>query len=244
MENLESTSLDSLWMSGSIESNKEQNEKQRDAYKKAQAQLQRVQKDEKKAQQDDKKLFTILTQFIQNPYYTSIIPDVTELLVISTPSRCVLSIISLLYPDAAMLVCQAIGKNESIHLLKSLHKYPQKWKFVESDLHKSIRDWMSFWIFSMDIYLTDNQTSVIMQKKLETIIEAHADSFDRSIVQVLRFFFESRNIDIANNTLQSYAVFIRKNIYTSTQKALDIHPDKDIAEKENPTNTTSLFGLE
>jgi hypothetical protein len=53
---------------------KEVSEKQKESYKKAQAQIQKSQKDEKKAKSDNDDLFAILLRFIQNPYYEELIP--------------------------------------------------------------------------------------------------------------------------------------------------------------------------
>jgi hypothetical protein len=48
---------------------REKSEKQKESYKKAQTQIQKSKKDEKKAKGDNEELFHILTRFISNPYY-------------------------------------------------------------------------------------------------------------------------------------------------------------------------------
>lgn len=63
-------------ISGSAEVAREASEKQKESSKKAQAQLQKTQKDEKKAHQDNALLFQVLSRFLQNPYYESLVPSV------------------------------------------------------------------------------------------------------------------------------------------------------------------------
>ncbi len=74
------SSFESSWLGQSAEWPKEYSEKQKDAYKKAQSQLQKTKKDEGKAQGDREVLFQILTRFIQNPYYEDFVPWITEIL--------------------------------------------------------------------------------------------------------------------------------------------------------------------
>jgi hypothetical protein len=83
---------------------KEVSEKQKESYKKAQVQIQKSQKDERKAKSDNDDLFAILLRFIQNPYYEELIPMIIELLQISTPSRLILIYIAILYPEAALYI--------------------------------------------------------------------------------------------------------------------------------------------
>jgi hypothetical protein len=242
MEDFELSSIESSGLWNSPEAVKEKSEKQREAYKKAQAQLQRTQKDEKKAKHDNDELFQVLSRFIQNPYYEELIPNITELLHISTPSRCVLSLIALIYPDAALYLCDALGKREKINMLQTLHTYQALWEFREDYLDQSIRDWMSFWIHAMDSYIGDTQASVIMQKKLQEIMSTHAFVFEQSIAWILSFFFRSRNISIPESTVQSYALFIKRNMETAVNSSLIIHPDGDILLDREKT-PIELFGL-
>jgi len=89
---------------------REQSEKQRESYKKAQAQIQKTQKDEKKAKGDSNALFDILARFIQNPYYTELLPSVTELLALGIPARFVLILTAFLYPESSLYMLTALGK--------------------------------------------------------------------------------------------------------------------------------------
>jgi hypothetical protein len=94
--------IESSGLTGSAEAPSEKSEKQREASKKAQSQLQKTQKDEKKAKGDNDILFQILSHFIKNPYYEELVPSVTKLLEIGFPSRYILGLVALVYPDAAL----------------------------------------------------------------------------------------------------------------------------------------------
>ena len=168
MEDLDITSQTEAteWGTPSPEAIREKSEKQRESYKKAQAQIQRAQKDEKKAKQDNDELFQILLRFIKNPYYESLVPRVTDLLIAAMPSRPIIWMIALIYPDAAHYILHTIWKTEDIHILKTLYRYDEPWVFHEWNLHETIRKWMSIWIDSFDKYMVSDDASIIMQKKI------------------------------------------------------------------------------
>ncbi len=233
MEDFDVTSgWESQEASGSPEAVREKSEKQKESYKKAQAQIQRSQKDEKKAKWDNDELFHILTRFIQNPYYESLIPQVTELLTITLPSRPIIGILALIYPDAAHHIFHVIGEWDRIRLMQSLYRYNEPWNFNEKDLHISLREWMSTWIDSFDRYMINDASSLIMQKKFFTMIEKSEPIILCGITQFVLFFFESRNIIISRSTTESYSRFILTNIRTTLQKSIFNHPDSDIAIDE------------
>ena len=123
---MEDFDIASWWESneaaGSPEAISEKSEKQKESYKKAQAQIQKSQKDEKKAKWDNDELFHILSRFIQNPYYESLVPRLTELLTIALPSRPIIGMLALIYPEASHNVMNSIGQGERINLLKSLYR--------------------------------------------------------------------------------------------------------------------------
>ena len=229
-------------VSGSPEAIREKSEKQKESYKKAQAQIQKSQKDEKKAKWDNDELFDILTRFIQNPYYESLIPTLTELLIIALPSRPIIGILALIYPDAAHYVLQTIHQWERIHILKSLHRYHEPWVFHEKNLHESIRQWINIWIDSFDKYIIDSWGSLIMQKKFLNMIEEKEEIIISSITEFVWFFFESRNIIISKSTTASYTRFILKNFRKTLEKSLDDHPDREILQEEK-SNDSTLFWL-
>lgn len=221
---------------------REKSEKQREAYKKAQVQIQRAQKDEKKAKQDNDELFQILLRFIKNPYYESLIPRVTDLLAAAMPSRPIIGMIALIYPDAANYILHIIGKSEDIHVLKTLHRYDEPWIFHEWNLHESIRKWMSIWIDSFDKYIVSDDASIIMQKKFIAMIDESEKIILWGITDFVFFFFESRNIIISYATTESYARFILNNLYKTLEKSLNSHPDKDIILEQDITDS-ALFWL-
>lgn len=228
--------------SGSPEAIREKSEKQKESYKKAQAQIQKAKQDEKKAKQDNNELFNILTRFIQNPYYEKLVPRLTELLTIALPSRPIIGMLALIYPDAAYHVLVSIGQWERIHTLKTLHRYEEPWDFQESTLHESIRQWMSIWIDAFDKYSITDNSSLIMQKRFFSMIENSESVILASITEFVWFFFSSRNIVISVNVTESYARFILKNIRTTLQKSLSSHPDKDIINEESASDI-ELFWL-
>ena len=216
MEDLDITSWwEHTESTGAPEAVREKSEKQKEAYKKAQAQIQRAQKDEKKAKWDNDELFHILTRFIQNPYYESLVPQVTELLAIALPSRPIIGMLSLIYPDAAHHVFHSIWLPERIHLMQTLYRYDAPWNFHESDLHESLRGWISVWIDSYDKYLVTEDASLIMQKKFANMIQKSEKKILSWITEFVFFFFQSRNVIISRSTTEAYSHFILSNIICS-----------------------------
>lgn len=227
----------------SPEALREKSEKQKESYKKAQAQIQRAQKDEKKAKHDNDELFHILTRCISNPFYESLVPRLTELLSITLPSRPIIGMLALVYPEAAHHVLHTIGQGDRIRLLQSLHRYLEPWNFIESELHETIRQWITVWIDSFDSYILIEGSSLIMQKKFLTMIYSAEAPILGGITDFVYFFFQSRNIIISAATVESYGRFIIKNIRENLEKSLNNHPEMDIFQKED-TIDSNLFGLE
>lgn len=64
----------------------------------------------------------------------------------STPSRYIIALTALVYPESALYVLTKLGKKGTIDALLSLHHYEQKEQFNEQTLHPSIRNWMSTWV--------------------------------------------------------------------------------------------------
>jgi hypothetical protein len=244
MEELDITSASesSEWGAPSPEIIREKSEKQKESYKKAQAQIQRAQKDERKVKWDNTELFQILIRFIQDPYYESLTPIVTELLTISLPARPIITLLALVYPDATHHVFHATGESERIHLLKTLHHYDEPWWFHESTLHESIRRWMTVWIENLDRYIVLEGTSVVMQKKFSSLIDEKESVILKGITEFVLFFFQSRNIVISRSTTVSYAQFIIANIRKTLQKSIERHPDADMIWG-TPMSDMDLFWL-
>ncbi len=243
MEDFESSALPEWsWLSSWGEKAREQWEKQRDAYKKAQVQLQKSQKDEKKAKGDNEDLFAILLRFIQNPYYEELIPIITELLQISTPSRFIIALIALIYPEAALYVLTKIDKKDTINLLLSMHHYEITENFNENTLHPSIRVWMSAWVqFSQGYLVAENASHILHWKLLGLIQDEHSQKIHESMSRCIRFFFASRNIHISQKVTDSYTIFILMEYMKILEKTIaTIDPD---LLKPVSVEASALFGI-
>lgn len=220
MEDIESPSLDSgSWLSTWWEKTREQSEKQRESYKKAQTQIQKSQKDEKKAKGDNDNLFVILERFIQNPYYEELIPLVTELLRLSVPSRYILTLIALFYPEATIYLLTAIGKHDDIKILLSMHREEDLVDFDESSLHPSIRTWMSTWVQAGQLFIVQDTMSTILKKKLLDLFQSNIALSD-ALSEGIYFFFTSRNLRVSKKTTQSYAVHITHEYIVALKKSI------------------------
>ncbi len=242
MDDFESSSLteSSSW----TEAVKEKSEKQREAYKKAQSQLQKSQKDEKKAKVDSDDLFAILSRFIQNPYYETLIPMITELLQSGVPPRFIIGLTALVYPESALYVLTKIGKKEGIEHLLSIYRYPEQTRFDEHNLHPSIRNWMSYWVQFSGTYLTKPDASEILWQKLSEILVKNDVRWvvEEGIHQFLQFFFISRNINIPSKITESYAQFIVREHKKTLEQFLQ-NSDPDLTGSHE-MNQIHLFGLE
>jgi hypothetical protein len=237
------SSFESSWLGQSAEWPKEYSEKQKDAYKKAQSQLQKTKKDEGKAQGDREVLFQILTRFIQNPYYEDFVPWITEILAKEVPARLIMSLISLVYPEAALHILTSLGRKKDVEILLSLHKYEKRVDLDESILHPSIRAWMNTWSYTSRIYLVDPTTSVVLSKKLSNFFEWKART---DIVNIfwytILFFFTSRNVVIDEKKARSYAEFIISE-YSDSLQAFLSWADMDLTNLETDVASSALFGL-
>ncbi len=242
MEEFESSSLDaSSGLSSWWEKNREQSEKQRESYKKAQAQIQRSQKDEKKAKWDNEDLFGILERFIQNPYYEELIPLVTQLLSKSVPSRYILWIIALFYPEATIYVLNKVWQHSKIDIFLSLHRHDTLIDFNETELHPSIRSWISTWIYAVQAYITQDDMSRIIQKKLYTMLSEDPTLLS-GLSEGLSFFFQSRNLRINKNMMIRYAQHINSEYINMLSQSLSTW-DQALFDEGN-IDTSVLFGLD
>ena len=237
------SSFETSWLGQSAEGPKEYSEKQKEAYKKAQSQLQKTKKDEGKAQVDRDVLFQILTRFIQNPYYEEFIPRITDVLAKEVPARLIMSLISLVYPEAALHILTTLGRKKDIEILLSLHKYEKRVDLDEAVLHPSIRAWMNTWSYMSRLYLVDPNTSIVLTKKLSTLIEW---PYRRDIVSVfaftILFFFTSRNIILDEKKARSYAEFIVSE-YAESLRLFLSWADIDLTNLDTEIEDSHLFGL-
>ncbi len=205
----ENFDLESSGLSGSQEAPSEKSEKQKESSKKAQSQLQKTQKDEKKAKVDNDELFTILSKFIQNPFYEELIPLVNQLLEKSFPSRPILALVALIYPEATLYILDQIGKRDEIVRMTSLYRYQTLQIFEEKTLHESIRGWISFWMSFSSQFLVQESNSVVLGQKLLILLESDDRKiFTEALMRFFQFFLTTRNIEINESLARSYSVFI------------------------------------
>ena len=242
-------SLDDLTLDGgeiwgtSAEGPSEKSEKQKESSRRAQSQLQKTQKDEKKAKQDNDDLFVILSRFIQNPLYEELIPSVILLLQNSYPSRFILVIIALVYPEASQYLLQKIGKNISPDTYKEIHRYPEMHQFHDDHLDTSIRDWVTLWMSSAQEFLSQSESSVILhQKTLDLFASSTRSIAEKSVSIFFSFFLQSSNVTIESKKSETYAVFIISEYENVLHTFLD-HADADL-KKQTTINTNDLFGID
>ncbi|PID84394.1 hypothetical protein CSB09_01115 [Candidatus Gracilibacteria bacterium] len=231
-------------LSSGVEQSKETQEKQKAQSQKAQSQLQKVQKDEKKAQGDDRELFEILKKFINNPYYSSLIPDITFLLSHSIPSRAILAMIALFYPEASYYISQTISKEKDFEMMKNLHKYETLTDFNESTLDASLRSWITIWVTFMETFLTHSTTSTIMMAKFaKQIQQTYPNEINDVFTHFLIFFFQTRNIKIQKNNAVSYSQYIQKNLIKVLIQFLENENAEDILRDIENISVDNLFGV-
>lgn len=237
-----SDDIESSGLTGSAEAPTEKSEKQREASKKAQSQLQKTQKDEKKAKGDNDILFQILSHFIKNPFYEDLVPTVTTLLEQWFPSRYILGLVALVYPDAAVHLFTHIWYHDKAMKITTLHRYETLTEFHEQDIHASLREWVSLWINAFEKYMTFSDASVITSQKLVTLLsETHSESSIESTERFFRFFFVSRNVNISEKQSAQYARFIIEMLIKTLSKNL-LFADEDL-KKIDTLSENDLFGI-
>lgn len=240
---LDELNLDSseVWWN-SAETPSEKNEKQKEPSKRAQIQLQKTQKDEQKAKWDNVALFHILTRFIQNPLYEDLIPSVITLLEAAYPSRYIISIIALVYPQAAQYILLHTGKSEAIEKYKNLHRYADRTIFHNDTMHESIREWVSLWMSTTQEFLIARDSSIILHQKCITLLSGEKRSVIKNAIMVFfTYFFDMRNVSIEANKAETYAVFILWEYEKSVNTYLSLS-DTDL-RFQSSIDANSLFGL-
>lgn len=208
-------SLESGSISQKVSESKDQYQERSRA---AQVQLKKIQKDEKKSQGDNQKLFLVLSRFIEDEYFFSLVPTISGLLSANVPSRGIIAFISLFYPDATYYVLEILGEKNRMNQFLSLHRYEEMTPFDEATTHADIRTWMQVWISLMDRFLLHPDASVIMIKKLH--FQMHTEEKKRiesAISDFLVFFFAMRNVQISTEKAREYARFIGKNLVNTLE---------------------------
>jgi len=241
---IDSGASESLGLGTGAEAARESGEQYREQAKKAQAQLQRVKKDEKKSQGDNDKLFDLLQKFIQDPYYQDLIPRLSQLLAISTPSRGIMALLGLFYPDAAYYMTYVTDKMEKIQIMISLHRSDTLVDFDENTLDPTIREWITQWVSLMEKFLFHPDASVVMNKKFLQYLEtSHRGFFRDTIAEFFIFFFATRNIRMSQKTGNDYASFIQENLIAATKRHLNTHAEDPLLHDTELTSDT-IFGIE
>ena len=238
-----SEDIESPWLSGAVsEAPSEKSEKHRESSKKAQSQLQKTKKDEQKARGDNDALFQILTHFIKNPYYEELIPVVSRLLEEGFPSRYILSLVALVYPDAAVYFFHAVGTPEKAMKITTLHRYDVPTEFQEENIHTTLREWMSIWINSMEKYLILTDNSVITSQKLSSLLRGSSrETAIFASERFFRFFFVSRNLLLPERQAFQYARFITDISLQAVNRFLE-GADTDL-QKNTSASDQDLFGI-
>ncbi len=240
---LDDLSLESgeIWGTSS-EAPSEKSEKQKESSRRAQSQLQKTQKDEKKAKQDNDDLFLILARFIKNPLYEELIPSVVLLLQNSYPSRFILVIIALVYPEAAHHLFIKLGKNIPIDTYTKIHHYSELCEFHDDHLDTSIRDWVTLWMGSAQEFLSRNDNSVILhQKTIDLLSTSTRNIAEKSVSVFFSFFLKTANVTIESRKSETYALFIISEYEKILHMFLD-SADNDLTQKTS-VNTNDFFGM-
>ncbi len=241
-------SLDELTLDGneiwgtSREAPSEKSEKQKEVSRRAQVQLQKTQKDEKKAKGDNDDLFLLLAQFIKNPLYEVLIPSITILLQHAYPSRFILTLTALVYPDAAHYLFEKLEKKIPIDRYIRLYTYPERHIFHNDDIHPSLRDWVTLWMTSSQQFLVNNSTSTILTEKLMLLLASPERSRAiESISDIFWYFFSTKNVTLEKDKADTYAHFILTQLEQVLSEYLK-SSDPDLRAGEG-VDINTLFGI-
>ncbi len=135
------------------------------------------------------------------------------------PSRYILTLIALFYPEATIHLLTVIGKHEDISLLLALHRHEEETVFDEATLHPSIRTWMSTWVHAGQLYITDDEMSRVMQQKLSLALVSDP-YLTESLAVGLQFFFTSRHLSTSARVMTRYAEHIISEYRAALTKSL------------------------
>jgi hypothetical protein len=240
---LDEVSLDSgEGIGASAEAPGEKSEKQREQSKKAQAQLQKTQKDEKKAKTDNEELFQLLVRFIKNPLYEELVPTVVLLLQKEYPSRFVLVIIALIFPEGSAYLLRQTWFDEKVSTISGLFHSSEDISFDDTALDPSLREWITLWLTATEKFLLSSAASTILSQKLLQLIKKDEDKLALGSVGVFfRYFFISRKIKISEEKSRAYAQYI----ISQMQDALNSHIttlDPEL-RMEHAVDPRDLFGV-
>jgi adenylosuccinate lyase len=160
---------------------------------------------------------------------------------LSTPSRGIIALLGLFYPDASYYMAHKVNRAEKIQLLASLYRSESMIDFDENTLDTSIRQWITEWVSLVDAFLFQDNASLVMTKKfLEFLDHTHKDTLQNAISEFFVFFFSTRNIHMSQKIGKDYAQFIQKNLIESGKKHLQHHLDDTLLEVTN-IHASDLF---
>ena len=241
-------SLDELTLDGnetwgtSREAPSEKSEKQKEVSRRAQVQLQKTQKDEKKAKGDNNDLFLLLARFIKNPLYEELIPSITLLLQHAYPSRFILTLIALVYPEAAHYLFEKMEKEISLEKYTHFYSYPERHMFHNDDIHPSLRDWVTLWMTSSQQFLVGASASAILIEKLDLLLSWTERSIAiQSISDIFQHFFSTKNVTLEKAKADTYSHFILAQLEQALSEYLK-SSDPDLRASQW-VDVNTLFGV-
>lgn len=142
------------------------------------------------------------------------------------PSRFILVIIALTYPEAAHYMYGKLGKSVSPDLYGNLYRYPQPHEFHDNTLDPTIRDWVTLWMGSAQEFLSQEDGSVILQQKILTLLSSSRKIAEDGIKNFFIFFLSTSNVFIAEGKAEAYAQFIIAEFEKILQEYLEkVDPD-------------------
>lgn len=216
--------------------------------KKASQYIQKAQKDEKKAKVDNDDLFLILSRFFQNPLFDDLYPSIITLLELAFPSRVILWLITFIYPEAALYLADKLKNEHMIDVLRGLTRNTLPTPFDENSLDPSIRKWMNLWITSWYDFVLHYDASAVMNHKFYTLLDQEKTRHQliNTVVVVIVFFFQTRNIEISNSIARGYATFIVSQLHEKVKERTEKHIATDpefYLDFSNKVDVNMLFGF-
>jgi hypothetical protein len=178
----------------------------------------------------------------KNPLYSELIPDITILLQHNYPSRFILVIIALIYPEASYYLLEKTQKPEKKALVLSLHRYDTPIEFDNDSVHTSLRDWITLWLTVGEQFLTNPETSVILTQKFSDLLSSsHGGVAKKSLARIFQFFFSEKNVILPIEKASTYSEFILSQMKIAIEEELlsmddELKEVKEIQERD-------LFGI-
>ncbi len=207
------------WSEQTREQAWEKSEKKWD-WGKGMAWVQKTRKDEKKAQKDNDFLYEIVVEIIQNKEYDILIPFITDLLKLNTPSNILIWWISLIYDPAVYIIrTNYIKWNKEIIINKTkandykvIINYTKTEEIIEFNdniINEAIKQRINEWIDDIMNIISYDPSSIITIKFFQQI--KNHDFKDKLIsyfVSIITLFLYKLNIVISKEKAFLYSEFI------------------------------------